>query len=211
METFAKRFNLALEIKKITPATLSKSTGINEGTLSNYRKGKYAPKQQRTELIANALGVSPAWLMGADVPMSGSPVQDLQPVMQLYRIPIYDSVSAGFGALAINEIKDYTELPFSSAAEAGETLCIIVHGDSMSPRIQDGDLIQVQRQDSVDSGDIAAVLLDGDNGLVKKVTYGPEWIRLISLNPAYPPVELNGAEVLRCRIVGKVKRVIRDI
>ena len=62
-----------------------------------------------------------------------------------------------------------------------ETICIRVKGDSMSPKIEDGDLIQVHKQSSVDSGDIAVVLLDGSEGLVKKVVYDAEYIQLIKL------------------------------
>lgn len=211
METFAQRFSKALKMRKMKQSEIAEILGVNEGTISNYVKGTYAPKQRRTEQIANILQVNIAWLLGADV--SPSPIKSTLVANSsvLCRVPIYSSVSAGFGALAIDEVVDYIELPFSSLAEAEETLCVTVHGDSMSPKIQDGDLIQIHKQDSVDSGDITAVLLDGDDGLVKKVTYGADWIKLTSLNQAYSPIVLNGAEVLRCKIVGKVKRIIRDV
>lgn len=67
MENFAKRFNKALEMKEVSCAELSRRTGINEATLSNYRKGKYEPKQINLSNIAKALNVDIAWLMGADV------------------------------------------------------------------------------------------------------------------------------------------------
>jgi transcriptional regulator with XRE-family HTH domain len=69
VETFASRLNFAMERRGISAATISKRLGIAEATVSNYRKGKYIPKQQRTEAIANILRVDIAWLMGADVPM----------------------------------------------------------------------------------------------------------------------------------------------
>ena len=82
MKTFTERFNEALEIKHTTCAEISKRTGIYESTLSNYRKGKYAPKQDKLEIIAKALDVSIPWLMGADVPMDEfdipSPVEQVQ-------------------------------------------------------------------------------------------------------------------------------------
>lgn len=76
VSTFAKRLQEALDIRGITPAELSKRTGINEGTLSNYRKGKYKPKQDKLELISTALNVSAGWLLGADVPMIGNSYQN---------------------------------------------------------------------------------------------------------------------------------------
>lgn len=67
--TFFERFNLALELRKISPAELSRKTGIDEAAISNYRNGKYKAKQDKLYLISQALRVSPVWLMGYDVPM----------------------------------------------------------------------------------------------------------------------------------------------
>lgn len=75
MDSFANRFTKALELKNITAAELSRILGLNEGTISNYKKGNYVPKQRRLESIANALDVSIAWLMGADVPMKKADVK----------------------------------------------------------------------------------------------------------------------------------------
>lgn len=68
--TFFERFNLALELRQVTPAELSRKTGIDEAAISNYRNGKYKAKQDKLYLISQALRVSPAWLMGYDVPMT---------------------------------------------------------------------------------------------------------------------------------------------
>ena len=133
------------------------------------------------------------------------------PEIMVYKIPIYENVSAGFGSMAIDSAVDYTLLPFSSKSEADETICIKVQGDSMSPKIENGDVIQVHKQSSVDSGDIAVVLLDGDNGLVKKVEYTDDSITLISLNLNYAPIALKGADVQRVLVVGKVRRIVREV
>ena len=67
MATFAERFAEALRIRHISAAELSRKLNISEGTLSQYKKGAYEPKQKRTEAIANELRVSIPWLMGAEV------------------------------------------------------------------------------------------------------------------------------------------------
>ena len=126
-------------------------------------------------------------------------------------IPLYESVSAGFGAYADSQIIDYTPIYIKSDTEAEETLCIRVEGDSMYPKIEDGDIIQVHKQDSVDSGSIAVVLIDSEEGLVKKVVYGDDWIELHSLNPEYKTKRFEGPEVLRVRVVGLVKSVIKTL
>lgn len=67
MSSFAERLNRALVLRGISAAELSRAINVNEATVSNYRKGKYEPKQKRTEEIAKVLSVSVAWLMGANV------------------------------------------------------------------------------------------------------------------------------------------------
>lgn len=67
--TFSERLKLALELRHISCAELSRKTGIDEGALSNYRNGKYEAKQDKIYLMSQQLDVSHAWLMGYDVPM----------------------------------------------------------------------------------------------------------------------------------------------
>lgn len=165
--------------------------------------------QTKILAFAKALGTTPSYLLGEDNVNEQSNIDSVSE--HLYNIPVYETVSAGFGATAVDSIIDYIPLPFNTKNEAEQTLCIKVKGDSMSPKIEDGDLIQVIKQTSVDSGDVAVVLIDNEEGLVKKVEYDNNYIKLISFNPYYPPIEFKGKDVLRVVVVGKVKRIIRDL
>jgi repressor LexA len=69
----------------------------------------------------------------------------------------------------------------------------------------------VHKQTSVDSGSVAVVLLDGEEGLVKKVLYGEDWIELHSFNPMYPVMRFEGKDVLRLKVVGLVKTVVKRL
>lgn len=69
ISTFAVRFREALEIRHMTQTELHERTGIGKGSISTYLKGTWKPKQDKVDLIAQALRVDPAWLMGYDVPM----------------------------------------------------------------------------------------------------------------------------------------------
>lgn len=69
MESISERIKKALELRDMKQADLIKLTGINKGALSSYISGKYEPKQNNIFLMAKALNVSEAWLMGYDVPM----------------------------------------------------------------------------------------------------------------------------------------------
>lgn len=69
MDKFSDRLKKALELRNMSAAELSRRLDVDEGTISNYKKGRYEPKQRRLEQISNILNVSIPWLMGADVPI----------------------------------------------------------------------------------------------------------------------------------------------
>ena len=129
----------------------------------------------------------------------------------VFKIPIYESVSAGFGTYTNDSIIGYEDVYVDNPADVPDLMFIKVHGDSMEPKIEDGDLIQVRRQTSIDSGDFGVVLVDNMDGFVKKVIYGSTWIELRSLNPKYAPMKFKNAEVTRIRVIGKVLKVTKTL
>lgn len=129
----------------------------------------------------------------------------------IYQIPVFESVSAGFGAYADSQIIDYIPLYVKNPSDVPSIMAIRVQGDSMYPKIEDGDLIVVRRQSSVDSGSIAVLLLDGEEAVVKKVEYGRNWIDLISINPMYPIRHFKGEDITRLRVLGLVKQIIKNV
>ena len=197
--------------KGITARQIAEHVKVAESTMSLYENGKREPDYSTLLKIADFLNVSVDCILGKDDILVPS-----QQIVELshdnvYMIPIYENAAAGFGSLASDEVIDYTPLFISSPSEATETICIKVTGDSMYPKIENGDIVQVHKQTSVDSGSVAVVLLDGDEGLVKKVFYGADWIELHSINPMYPPVRFDGPDVMRIQVVGLVKKVIKEI
>ena len=87
-----------------------------------------------------------------------------------------------------------------------------VKGNSMYPKLIDGDNILCQRCSSVDSGDTAVVLYDGNEATVKQVRYkqGEDWLELIPVNPEYETKRIEGLDLEQCRVLGKVVKIIRD-
>ena len=206
-----KRIKNAREKAGYSVDELAEKLGVSRATVYRYENGDIK-KMPTTVLepICSILGVTPAYLMGWEK-KEKSNISAVLDSKRIRMVPVFESVSAGFGAYASNEVIDYIPLYINSDYEANETLCIRVNGNSMYPKIEDGDIIQVHKQDSVDSGSVAVVLLDGEEGLVKKVVYGEDWIELHSFNPEYQTKRFEGAEVLRLRIVGLVKKVIKEI
>lgn len=170
----------------------------------------------KLSVLADVLRTTPEYLRGeTDIKAKKAPSIEPNAVFleekNIYMIPLFETVSAGLGEYAQNSIIDYVPLYITSQAEAQETMCLRVHGDSMFPKIEDGDIIQVYKQSSVDSGTIAVVLLDGEEGLVKRVEYGADWIELHSINPMYKTMRFEGRDVLRLEVVGAVKKIIKNV
>ena len=123
------------------------------------------------------------------------------PLNTMTNIPILGSVRAGYGGLANQEILGYEP---TSVTDADAYFYLEVEGNSMSPMINEGDLVLVKKQTSVDSGDLAVVIVDDEEGVVKKVNYGKDYIELISINPYYPVRRFENEDVLSVSVVGKV-------
>lgn len=204
MDTFAQRFSKALLIRNITAAELSRRLGVNEGTLSNYKKGTYEPKQRRLEAIAKILNVSIPWLMGADVPMDNTtPIipNGFQPVPSTSKRPRLGVISCGDPIDTPENFDGYDDVPDMFDCD----FTLVCEGDSMiGARICDGDIVYIKQQPTIENGQIAAVLIDGEEKLLKRVYITEESIILQAENPVYPPRSYHREDMNRVSIIGKV-------
>ena len=201
--------------RNVPPTVVLQNIGLTAATFSKWDDTS-VPRKATLYKLADYFGVSVDYLLGNTVDVNEkTPIESTNAIMldgqNIFNIPIYENASAGFGAMAIDLVVDYLPLYFSSVQEAQETICIIVRGDSMFPKIEDGDIIQVHKQSTVDSGQVGVVLVDGEEAFVKKVVYGEKWIELHSFNPMYKTMRFNGADVQRIRILGVVKKVIKEM
>lgn len=206
--TLGERIKSLREKKGMTQLELAQRLGYkSKSSVTHIENGRDIPRAMVVTL-AEILDTTPAYLMGwEDDKPNAAPLAE----NKIYQIPVFSSVSAGFGAYACSDIVTYMPLFIEHEADVPDMLCIKVTGDSMYPKIEDGDIIIVRKQDSVDSGSIAVVLVDNEEGFVKKVVYDQETIELHSINPEYAPKIFKGAEVLRVRVVGLVKQVVKNV
>ena len=205
MDNISSRIKQAMDIRGLKQIDLVDRTKISKGSLSSYISGRYAPKQNNIYLLAKALNVNVEWLMGADVPMAyfkevKSPGQD-----SAVQIPVLGRVAAGIPIAAIEETIDWEDIP-SEMAKDGEYFGLRIKGDSMSPRIMEGDTVIVRRQSDAESGDIVIALVNGDDGVCKRLRKMNSGIMLISLNPAYEPLVFDHKDIdsIPVSIIGKV-------
>ena len=194
---------------------LAKKVGYKDrSSIARIESGERDIRQSSVMKFAEALNTTPAWLM--DISDSSTPKQktesnaQLLPSEYIRMIPCFESASAGFGTDAQNRIIELIPIYIVNEQEAAETICIIVRGDSMHPRIEDGDIVQVHKQDTAETGDIV-VILDGDEAFVKRFIHGKNGVILESFNPAYPPMRFTKEESNHLRVVGVVKRIIRNL
>lgn len=200
-----RRIQLGLTLEEV-----GNKVGVNKSTVKKWETGNISNmRRDKIALLAKVLKISPVQLIEEKsdcIQTSESVITD-----NIFMRPVYDSVAAGFNALAQDNIIEYIPTYIQSEAEQEEYIWINVKGDSMSPLIDNGDQVLVRRQTSVDSGQIAIVIIDGEEAVIKKVIYGSSWIELISINPYYPPRRFEGENVQRVFVFGLVKKVNKTI
>ena len=185
-------------------AELSRLTGLSRARISQYTNGVYEAKPQAICLIAQALGVSEAWLMGKDVlmlPTPSAPALDNLSPLKTEQYPMIGDIACGLPLLAEEE----HDGGFVSGAEVNADFCLTAKGDSMTgARIFDGDIVYIKRSDMVNNGDISAVIIDNEATL-KRVYYYPEQSKLVLTpeNPQYEPLVFIGRELENIRIIGR--------
>ena len=195
MNDFNSRLAVVMAEKNIKAAELSRLTGISKPRLSQYKNGVYVPKADAICAMARALGVSEAYLLGTtDIPEARSGGK--------YKVlPVLGQIACGNPVFAREEDGGavYTD------ADTDADFCLIARGDSMKDaRINNGDTVFVKKADSVNNGEIAAIII-GDEATLKRVYYYPESAKLmlISENSNYEPMVFSGAELEKIRIIGK--------
>lgn len=206
MGDFATRLCEALDIRHMTAAELSRKLNINEGTISQYKKGLYEPKQRRLQAIAEALNVSIPWLMGADVPMEQE-ILNFVPVDKIKKIPVLGRIACGEPILAEENIDGYVYEPKGVKAD----FALLCKGDSMiDANIFDNDTVFIKSQEMVENGEIAAVLI-GNEATLKKVYYQGNTLTLIAANSNYEPFVFKNEELNDIKILGKAVAVLRQL
>ena len=189
--------------KHITQEELGKVLDIQKAAISKYENGIAEPSTEVLNKMSAFFGVSIDYLLGnSPVKVSNQTSSDSQGV----RIPVLGRVVAGIPIEAVEEILDYEEITPELAA-SGEFFALKIRGHSMEPRMMEGDVVIVRRQDDVESGDVAIVLVNGNEATVKRVKKQEDGITLIATNTSvYEPHYYSNKEIeeLPVRILGKV-------
>ena len=187
--------------KGMTLLELAEAIGTSKQTIHRYENGTITNiPPEKIELIARALGTTPAELMGWGDEPGALARAGVLPI-GLKRLPILGAIACGEPIYADEEHESYAAADSSLDAN----FCLRAKGDSMTgARIFDGDIVFIRAQDSVDNGEIAAVIIN-DEATLKRVYYYPDEEKLILSpeNPRYAPLVYIREELNFIKIIGK--------
>lgn len=198
MKSIGERIKDARKSAGLTQLELAKKTELSRSYIGDIEKDRYNPSVSTLQLIATATNTPLENLL----PLSKTPSSTGRGV----RIPVLGRVVAGIPLEAVEEILDYEEITPELAA-TGDFFALKIRGHSMEPRMLDGDVVIVRRQDDVDSGDVAIVLVNGNEATVKRIKKQEDGITLIATNTSvYEPHFYSNKEIqsLPVQILGKV-------
>ena len=175
---------------------LAQKLNVSRSTVAMWETGSSEPSLQMIQRIADVLSVSVAELFGEPADPSAH---------KGILIPVLGCVQAGLPNEAVEDVLDYEEIT-PELASTGEFFALRVRGDSMEPRMVEGDVVIVRKQDDADSGDVVVALVNGDEVTIKRLKKRPEGILLIANNPTYEPMFFSNREIreLPVRVIGKV-------
>lgn len=183
--------------------------GVGKSTVRKWESGQIANmRRDKIALLAKALNVTPTYLMGwkEGAAPARPTLPDAIPYTPMSLVRVAGAVRCGPGGLAIEEDLGYER---ADVPNAKDYIYLRATGDSMAPQICEGDLALVHLQPDVESGELAVVVIDGEEGMLKRVIKREGALILQSFNAAVEPRIVVGEALNDVMIVGKVVQTVR--
>lgn len=193
---------------KLTQGELGEKLHISNKTISSWEKDRTEPNIGMIEAMCEIFGCQKSDLIDGILK-----VQDQSATHQNYKIiNVLGRVAAGIPIDSISEIIDQ-EYITDELAQKGEYFGLRIKGDSMSPVIMDGDTVIVRSQEDAETDEIIIALINGHDGVCKKLKKLDNGLMLISINPQYAPLVFTSAEIDQTpvKIIGKVVEIRRKL
>ena len=194
MKALSQRIRVLIQEQQASFRELSEKTGIPKSAIQRYATGETTKiPLDRVTLLAQALGVTPAYLMGwEEAPAAGPAIPSgFIPVPEMEKVPLVGAIACGQPILAEENVEEMVDAP----AGRGVDFCLICKGDSMiDAGIHDGDIVYIRQQPDVENGEIAAVRI-GSEATLKRVYKSAAGVMLAPANAAYTP-QMYGPDTL---------------
>lgn len=205
---FAKNLNEQMDKLGISQDDIVKALGYSSSTVSDWCNAKKYPRVSKMQALADYLGVSLFYLRedhASDSARSDIP-PGFHPLPDMVEVPLVGQIACGDPITAEENLEGTVNIP-----EAwGATFALTCKGDSMEPRIKNGDLVAIRQQPEVENGQIAAVRLDNEATL-KKVYFYSDRLELRPINPDYESIVLYGEEINTVAIEGLAVGLCRGL
>ena len=203
--SLGENIRAARERLNMTQDELAKKLGYkSRSSINKIESGENDIPQSKVIDFAKALDVTVMDLLGPTAADAVPP--GFLPLPETERLPLVGQVACGTPILAEQNITEYVDVPKVAHAN----FVLKCKGDSMAPRIQDGDLVYVRKQPMVENGELAAVRID-EEATLKRVYLAPGQMILQAENPAYAPMVYTGSQLEDVAIEGKIVGIWRVV
>lgn len=195
------------KLNKLTQADLANKLDVAPTAISAWEVGRNKPLMDKIEQMSTLFNVKKSDLLGdeIDTPTNLVPINRAS----IVSIPILGTIKCGQPILAEDNITGYRE-ELSDRLPSGNLFYLKSQGDSMVPTIPEGSLVLIREQPTVEYGEVAAVLVNGDTeATLKRVKKQGDIVMLIADNPDYPPYVITDDNP--ARIIGKAVQVSVDL
>lgn len=206
--TFIDRITELRKEKGVSEKQVLLDCGLSKNSFGNWKKN-IIPMPATQQLLAKYFGVSVDYLMGK----TNNPIPNTEtvgtyiPYEKRGLRPVIGLASAGTGVIAEEMIVGWEAV--EDEYDNDNCFWLEVSGNSMAPKIDNGDRVLIQRDAEIESGCIAVVVVDGVEGFLKQVEFGENSTSLHSFNPYYPDMEFVGADQKRLHFIGRVREMKR--
>ena len=189
---FSKNLKYYMELNNKTRYDVCKALNFPYTTFSDWYNAKIYPRIDKIEMLANYFGIKKSDLIEDKSTISTDNKQVF---------PLLGIVKAGYNYLAQENWVGYVNLD-KEVPDPENYFALKVTGDSMQPIIYEDDIVIVHKQNDVESGQVAIVIVDGEEATVKKLIKYEDHIELVAFNSYYPPRKLTKKDDFK--IIGKV-------
>lgn len=191
-QILSENLKFYLSLRQMLQKDLALKAGLSKNAITEYIRCRSYPSPAAMQHMADALGIL---------------ISDLRESREGKKtiIPVLGTVPAGIPIEAVQDIVDYEEIT-AAMARSGDHFALRIRGDSMEPRIKEGDVVIVRKQDTVENGQVAIVMINGDDATVKKFYRNESGVSLIGYNPSFVPMFYTPEQVnsLPVRVIGRV-------
>lgn len=197
-----KNLKILRKANNLTQAEVAKMLSLTPQAYAHYEQGSREPDIKTCTRLASIFGVSIETLLKDE------------DIKFTTKIPVIGVIPAGVPIEAIEDIIDYEEIS-AKMANNGVYFALKVRGDSMSPTINNGDIVIIKQQDSADSGQICVITINGYDATLKEIRRETNGIWILPHNPnsEFKPKFYSNQEILDLpiRVLGVAKEIRRPL